>query len=82
MSEEVASFVVLQRAGYHGYGTEYLGWVINRGEFLESAGQAGLDLVREFVIGYSHHVAGAPETPVAQSGFLFHKAAASQGDGS
>jgi putative methyltransferase (TIGR04325 family) len=80
MSEGVASFVVLQRAGYHGYGTEYLGWVINRGEFLELAEQAGLQLVREFVIGYSHHVMGAPETPVAQSGFLFRKSPASQDD--
>lgn len=73
LSEEAPSFVVLQRAEYHGYGTEYLGWVLNRDQFLESAAGADLRLVREFLVGYGHHVAGAPETPVAQRGFLFEK---------
>ena len=36
------SFVVLQRAHAYGYETEYLGWVLNRHEFLAYAAGAGV----------------------------------------
>jgi len=65
------SFVVLQRAQRHGYGTDYLGWVLNRNELLEAAGQSGLRLVREFLLDAQFDAAGAPERPTAHRGFLF-----------
>src|SRR5262249_44788363 len=34
LAVQVPSFVVIQRAQRHGYGTEYLGWVLNRDELL------------------------------------------------
>jgi putative methyltransferase (TIGR04325 family) len=58
---EHASFVVLQRAHGYRFDTEYLGWVINRGELLDVATEGVLHLDREFVIGYRPHVLGAPE---------------------
>ena len=54
-----AAFVTRQRVPQ--YGTEYLGWVFNRGELLAAAADLGLLLQREFVIGYRPHVVGAPE---------------------
>jgi putative methyltransferase (TIGR04325 family) len=65
------SFVVLQRADRHGYGTEYLGWVLSRAELLEAASDAGLRLVREFLLGGRFDAAGAPEGPTGHRGFLF-----------
>lgn len=65
------SFVVLQRAQRHGYGTEYLGWVLNRDELLGVAASAGLELRREFLLGARFSAAGAPEDPVGHGGFLF-----------
>src|SRR5207244_1157808 len=47
LARRAPSFVVLQRAQRHGYGTEYLGWVLNRDELLGAAREAGLELVRE-----------------------------------
>ena len=58
---EHPSFVVLQRAHRHRFDTEYLSWVFNRGELLGVAADAGVRLVREFVLGYQPSVAGAPE---------------------
>ncbi len=55
------SFVVLQRPHAHGFRTEYLSWVFNRGELLARARQDGLCLVREFLLGYKPMVLGAPE---------------------
>jgi putative methyltransferase (TIGR04325 family) len=65
------SFTVLQRANAYGYDTEYLGWVINREELLSAAGQAELELVREFLLQAWFSAAGAPEEPVEHRGFLF-----------
>jgi putative methyltransferase (TIGR04325 family) len=65
------SFVVLQRAYAYGYETEYLGWVLNRGELLEHARRSGLELVREFLLPNALSAAGAPESPVEHRGFLF-----------
>ena len=68
---ESASFVVLQRAYRYGYDTEYLGWVLNRGELLEAAGAAGLELQREIILPAWLSAPGAPEDPVGHRGFLF-----------
>ena len=68
------SFVVVQRPYAYGYETEYLGWVVARGELLQAAGDAGLRLEREFLLVDEAHVAGAPETPVQHRGFLFRRA--------
>ena len=65
------SFVVLQRAQRHGYGTEYLGWVLNRDELLGAARGSGLRLVREFLLEARFAAEGAPESPTAHGGFLF-----------
>jgi len=65
------SFVVLQRAQRHGYGTEYLGWVLNRNELLDAARESGLRLMREFLVDAQFDAAGAPERPTVHRGFLF-----------
>ncbi len=65
------SFVVLQRAYRYGYDTEYLGWVLNRGELLRAAGSSSLRLVREFLLFGEIDAEGAPERPVEHRGFLF-----------
>jgi putative methyltransferase (TIGR04325 family) len=64
------SFHVLQRALRHGYGTEYKGWVLNRGEFLQHAQSTGMVLDREFLVQERPLVRGAPE-PIEYRGFLF-----------
>jgi putative methyltransferase (TIGR04325 family) len=68
------SFVVRQRA----YRSEYLGWTLNREEFLTEASDLKLQLVREFVLGESHHARGAPEASTSR-GFLFRPAMLDQG---
>jgi putative methyltransferase (TIGR04325 family) len=67
------SFVVLQRAHAYGYQTEYLGWVLNRGELLQAAGASGLELTREFLLDARLSAAGAPEDPVDHRSFLFNR---------
>ena len=57
--EHHPAFVTRQRVAQ--YGTEYLGWVFNRGDLLNAAADVGLVLDREFVLGYRPHVVGAPE---------------------
>jgi putative methyltransferase (TIGR04325 family) len=66
------SFTVVQRAYAHGYNTEYIGWFINRAEWLKSAEAAGLKLVREFYIGENPVVHRAPEQ-CEYRGYLFRK---------
>jgi putative methyltransferase (TIGR04325 family) len=68
---EAESFVVLQRAYDYGYDTEYLGWVLNREELLSVAGEAGMELRREFLLSVWLSAEGAPEAPIAHRGFLF-----------
>ena len=70
--QESASFVVLQRPYRYGYGTEYLGWCLNREEFLASARRLGVRLVREFLVDERIAIPGAPESAVYR-GFLFDK---------
>ena len=68
-----ASFVVVQRAHRYGYGTEYLGWHLNRQEFLDHMERERMSLVREFLIQEMPHVRRAPEQG-EQRGFLFRPA--------
>lgn len=66
------SFVAIQRPDAQGYDTEYLGWVLNRGEFVAAAESAGVILRREFIIGEDPYIPDAPEQPV-YGGFLFER---------
>ena len=68
--ERAASFVFVQRPYRYGYNTEYLGWCLNRAEFLQEAEGAGLELVREFIYGHAPFINGAPEQNVYR-GYLF-----------
>lgn len=65
-----SSYVMLQRPYHYGYDTEYLGWCLNRNDFLKTAEFVGLKLVREFYIGDHEPVLHAPEQPKIY-GFLF-----------
>jgi len=67
---QAPSFVFVQRPYRYGYDTEYLGWCLNRDEFLGRAEAAGLALVREFVYGLEFTISGAPE-PCSYRGYLF-----------
>ena len=73
LAREVPSFTVIQRAYAYGYDTEYLGWVVNRGELLACAERAGLELVREFLLDAWLSAQGAPESPTGHGGFLFRR---------
>jgi putative methyltransferase (TIGR04325 family) len=64
------SFVVLQRMYAYRYATETLGWIFNRDELLGAAGEAGLELEREFLIHPPREITGAPEA-ISHAGFLF-----------
>lgn len=64
------SFVFVQRAYRYGYNTEYLGWCLNKEEFLHTAGTYGLKLIREFLIGEQPFIYRAPEQ-CQYRGFLF-----------
>ena len=44
------SFVVLQRMRRHRFETESPCWIFNRQELLDAAGDAGVELVREFLV--------------------------------
>jgi len=67
------SHVVLQRASAHGYGTDYLGWVLNRNELLRTAAESSLTLVREFLVSAWFDADGAPERPTGHRSFLFRR---------
>ena len=70
VAQRAPSYVFVQRPYQYGYDTEYLGWCLNRGQFLECAGAAGLELVREFMIGHRPPIHRAPEQ-CEYRGFLF-----------
>lgn len=69
------SFVYLQRAYEHGYDTEYLGWCLNRDEFMSAAAATGLHFEREFLVAESGQVPGIEEH-FQSRGFLFARASA------
>ena len=64
------SFVMIQRAAC--YGTEYLGWVLNRQEFIQFVEQQGMKLVRQIVNHAGPRIKKAPELNLYM-GFLFEK---------
>lgn len=68
--QDVRPFVFIQRPYAYGYGTEYLGWCLNRSDILKLAEQSALTLMREFVIGERPTIVNAPE-PCQYRGFLF-----------
>ncbi len=70
--EKSSSFVFIQRPYQYGYQTEYLGWCLNKMEFLDGASKAGLHCIQEFIIGYCPSIKGAPEQN-QYMGFLFQK---------
>jgi len=72
---DAASFVYVQRPYHYGYDTEYLGWCLNRDEFLAAAQSAGLQLLREFVVGHKPMIHNAPEQNEF-FGFLFQASTA------
>jgi hypothetical protein len=55
------SFAVLQRPEPYGPETQFLGWLLNRTEFLACARGAGLELMPEFVMMDETPAHGAPE---------------------
>jgi putative methyltransferase (TIGR04325 family) len=55
------SFVVVQRTQTYGFGTGVLEWFLNRDELLGCADDAGMRLVREFVMLDETPAAGVPE---------------------
>lgn len=72
--EHAPSFVMLQRAYWVGYETEYIGWALNRGELLSAAARAGLEVEREFISGGVAQASDFPETARLR-GFLLRPAA-------
>jgi putative methyltransferase (TIGR04325 family) len=72
--QRTPSFVAVQRPYAHGFDTEYLGWIFDRREFLETATSLGLQLEREFFFDNTVSVHGIEE-PAAHWGFLFGSAA-------
>ena len=67
---QVASYVMVQRPYEYGYNTEYLGWCLNKDEFLSIAASFNLRLIREFISQVSPYVNNAPAQP-QYWGFLF-----------
>lgn len=66
----VPSYVMVQRPYQYGYNTEYLGWCLNRTEFLKCAENLNLELIREFYTGEKPVIYNAPEQ-CEYWGFLF-----------
>jgi putative methyltransferase (TIGR04325 family) len=64
------SFVFIQRPYAYGYNTQYLGWCLNRTDFLSWAEALGLELLREFVTGMKPMILNAPGQNEYRS-FLF-----------
>jgi putative methyltransferase (TIGR04325 family) len=68
--ERSRSFLVRQRAHAYGYETEYVGWCLNRADFLAAADDTGLHLLREFPLTERIVAEGAPEPGLCR-GLLF-----------
>jgi len=67
---QVSSYVMVQRPYEYGYDTEYLGWCLNKHEFLQYAKSINLTLIKEFVSGENISPHNAPES-CQYWGFLF-----------
>jgi len=72
IAETKPSYVVIQRPYQYGYNTEYLGWCINKKEFLNESKKSGAILKRIFLCAESIVIPNAPE-PAHYRGFLFEK---------
>jgi len=72
IAHHTPSYVCVQRPYSYGYETEYLGWCLNRGEFLRTAEVGGLQLIREFLISEPYEIYGAPEL-CEHRGYLFQR---------
>jgi len=70
------SFVFIQRPYAYGYNTEYLGWCLNRDEFIKHAEKVGTKLIREFIYGYKPPIYKAPEQNEYR-GYLFTRVSCS-----
>lgn len=70
-----ASFVAVQRPYAYGYETEYLGWVLNRDEFLAAVSSTDLEFAREFYFDNAITVSGIAE-PALHRGFLLRRRSA------
>ena len=64
------SFVVRQRAYAYGYESEYLSWIFNREEVIDSIVSEDCELVREFIFDEHPWIRRAPEQAQTR-GFLF-----------
>ncbi len=69
---QASSYVMIQRVYKNGYDTEYLGWCLNKEEFINSAANSGLKLIQEFYNGENPVILNAPES-CQYMGFLFKK---------
>ncbi|WP_373478951.1 hypothetical protein [Geminocystis sp.] len=69
---QVSSYAMIQRAYKYGYDTEYLGWCLNKDEFIRCATNCGLKLIQEFYNGENPDILNAPES-CQYMGFLFKK---------
>lgn len=67
---EGESFVWVHRPYEVAYNTEYLGWCLNRNQFLGTAESSGAVLIREFLVNENYRIHGAP-SPCRARGFLF-----------
>ena len=67
------SYVFVQRVQGLGYDTEYLGWSLNRTEFLTQVSNLGFVLEREFLVDEIAPAHNAPEFG-RYRGFLFRRA--------
>ena len=54
------SYVFVQRAASYGFNTQYIGWCLNRAEFLEQVQQQGWQIEREFLVGEAPPIHQAP----------------------
>jgi|SRR5579859_1269468 len=72
------SYAFVQRPYAYGYNTEYVGWCLNRDEFLMQAESIGLKLLEEFITGEQPFIAGAPEQ-CQYRGFLFSSVTMQEG---
>ncbi len=70
--KNLPSFVVVQKPHSHGYQTEYLSWLINRGELVSCIEKSGLELRREFIYDEDWIIRKAPEKGECR-GFLFRR---------
>ena len=66
--EKSDSFVAVQKA----YGAQILHWQFNKDDVLQVVRAAGLNLVREFVVGAGPYIKNAPEQ-CEMRGWLFRK---------